>query len=145
MTLHVTQCWLWRWLLFSLKVVSNPLQHHGMQHGSLPCPSVSPGVCSDSCPLRWRSYLTISSSEVAILWPPDAKRQLLGKDPDAGKDWEQEEKGMTEDEAKYVSTAVHIPALKISMHLSAVWPVFLILVGLCAQHRLEAPVLASYH
>ena len=33
-----------------------------------------------------------------ILWPPDVKGQLTGKDPDAGKDWGQEEKGMTEDE-----------------------------------------------
>ena len=33
-----------------------------------------------------------------ILWPPEAKSQLIGKDPDAGKDWGQEEKGMTEDE-----------------------------------------------
>ena len=32
-----------------------------------------------------------------ILWPPDVKSQLTGKDPDAGKDWGQEEKGMTED------------------------------------------------
>ena len=34
----------------------------------------------------------------AILWPPDAKNGLIGKDPDIGKDWKQEEKGMTEDE-----------------------------------------------
>ena len=33
-----------------------------------------------------------------ILWPPDAKNWLIEKDPDAGKDWEQEEKGMTEDD-----------------------------------------------
>ena len=33
-----------------------------------------------------------------ILWPPDAKSWLIWKDPDAGKDWRQEEKGMTEDE-----------------------------------------------
>ena len=33
-----------------------------------------------------------------ILWPPDAKSWFTGKDPDAGKDWEQEEKGETEDE-----------------------------------------------
>ena len=33
-----------------------------------------------------------------ILWLPDAKNRLIGKDPDAGKDWRQEEKGMTEDE-----------------------------------------------
>ena len=33
-----------------------------------------------------------------ILWPPDAKSWLIGKDPDVGKDWRQDEKGMTEDE-----------------------------------------------
>ena len=37
-------------------------------------------------------------AETPILWPPDAKRWLIGKDPDAGKDWRWEEKGMTEDE-----------------------------------------------
>ena len=37
-------------------------------------------------------------AETLILWPPDAKSWLTGKDPDAGKDWGQEEKGMTEDE-----------------------------------------------
>ena len=37
-------------------------------------------------------------TEASILWPPDAKRQLIGKDPDVGKDWRQQEKGMTEDE-----------------------------------------------
>ena len=36
--------------------------------------------------------------EARILWSPDAKNWLIGKDPDAGKDWRQEEKGMTEDE-----------------------------------------------
>ena len=36
--------------------------------------------------------------ETTILWPPDGKSWLLWKDPDAGKDWGQEEKGMTEDE-----------------------------------------------
>ena len=33
-----------------------------------------------------------------ILWPPDAKSQLIGKDPDAEKDWKQKEKGVAEDE-----------------------------------------------
>ena len=37
-------------------------------------------------------------AEAPILWPPGAKSWLIGKDPDAGKDWGQEEKGMTEDE-----------------------------------------------
>ena len=37
-------------------------------------------------------------AEAPTLWPPDVKDWLIGKDPDAGKDWRQEEKGMTEDE-----------------------------------------------
>ena len=37
-------------------------------------------------------------AETPILWPPDVKSWLIWKDPDAGKDWRQEEKGMTEDE-----------------------------------------------
>ena len=37
-------------------------------------------------------------AETPILWPPDAKSSLIGKDPDAGRDWGQEEKGTTEDE-----------------------------------------------
>ena len=39
-----------------------------------------------------------AKAETPILWPPDAKSWLIGKDPDAGKDWGQEEKGMTEHE-----------------------------------------------
>ena len=41
---------------------------------------------------------TDAEAETPILWPPDAKNWLIRKDPDAGKDWGQEEKGMTEDE-----------------------------------------------
>ena len=37
-------------------------------------------------------------AETPIHWPPDVKSQLSGKDPDAGKNWGQEEKGVTEDE-----------------------------------------------
>ena len=40
----------------------------------------------------------VSSLQTPILWPPDAKNWLIGKDLDAGKDWRQEEKGMTEEE-----------------------------------------------
>ena len=39
-----------------------------------------------------------AEAEVPILWPPDMKNQLTGKDPDAGKDWRQEEKRVAEDE-----------------------------------------------
>ena len=41
---------------------------------------------------------TEAEAEILILWPPDVKNWLIWKDPDAGKDWRQEEKGMTEDE-----------------------------------------------
>ena len=40
---------------------------------------------------------TDAEAETPKLWPPDAKSWLIGKDPDAGKDWRQAEKGMTED------------------------------------------------
>ena len=41
---------------------------------------------------------TGAEAETPILWPPDVKNWLIWKDPDAGKDWRQEEKGMIEDE-----------------------------------------------
>ena len=41
---------------------------------------------------------TDAKAEAPILWPPDEKSCLIGKDPDGGKDWGQEEKGMTENE-----------------------------------------------
>ena len=41
---------------------------------------------------------TDAEAETPILWPPHAKSWLIGKDPDAGRDWGQEEKGVTEDE-----------------------------------------------
>ena len=41
---------------------------------------------------------TDAEAEAPILWPPDAKNWLIRKDPDAGKDWRREKKGMAEDE-----------------------------------------------
>ena len=41
---------------------------------------------------------TDAEAETPILWPPDAKNWLIGKDPDTRKDWRREEKGVTEDE-----------------------------------------------
>ena len=43
----------------------------------------------------WRTDVEV---ETLILWPPHMKGWLIGKDPNAGRDWGQEEKGMTEDE-----------------------------------------------
>ena len=65
----------------------------------------SPLDCKEIQPVhhKWnRSWMFIgradAKAEAPILWPPDVKNWLTGKDPDAGKDWRQEEKGTTEDE-----------------------------------------------
>ena len=54
------------------------------------------------CPKGNQSWIFIArtdaKAETPILWPPDAKNWLIWKDPDAGKEWRWEEKGMTEDE-----------------------------------------------
>ena len=39
-----------------------------------------------------------NDAEAPVLWPPDMKSQLIGKDPNAGEDWKEEEKGVTENE-----------------------------------------------
>ena len=49
-------------LLFSRSVMSDSLKPHGLQHARLPCPSPTPGVCSNSCPLSRWCHPTISSS-----------------------------------------------------------------------------------
>ena len=43
-------------------------------------------------------FIGRTEAETPILWQPDVQRWVIGKDPDAGKDWRQEEKGTTEDE-----------------------------------------------
>ena len=65
----------------------------------------SPLDCKEIQPVHPRgnqSWMFIGGTDVEaktpILWPPDVKSWLIGKDPDAGRDWRQEEKGMTEDE-----------------------------------------------
>ena len=50
-------------LLFSHSL-SDSLGLHGLQHSSLPCPSLSPGACSNSCPLSQKWHPTISSSVI---------------------------------------------------------------------------------
>ena len=54
---------------FSRCVTSDSLWSHGLQHARLPCPSLSPGVCSDSCPLSRWCHPTISSSVTAFSCP----------------------------------------------------------------------------
>ena len=54
--------------------------------------------CTLFLSLYINKYVCLSRIYTPILWPPRAKSWLIGKDPDAGRDWGQEEKGMTEDE-----------------------------------------------
>ena len=66
--------WLWiqikctsmKWfsVQFSHSVVSDSLRPHGMQHARLPCPSPTPGACSNSCPWSWWCHPAISSSVI---------------------------------------------------------------------------------
>ena len=49
---------------FSRSVVCGPLWPRGLQHARLPCPSPTPGACSDSCPSSWWCHPTISSSVI---------------------------------------------------------------------------------
>ena len=59
-------------LLFSHSVVSDSLLPYGLQHARPPCPSLSPEVCSNSCPLSWWCYLTVSSSVVPFFSCPQS-------------------------------------------------------------------------
>ena len=61
----------------------------------------SPLDCKEIKPVNPKgnqSWVFIGRTDTPILWPPDAQSWLIRKDPDAGKDWRQEEKRMTEDE-----------------------------------------------
>ena len=59
------------WLLFfSHSVMSDSLRPHGLQHIRLPCPSLSPRVFANSCPLGWWCHPTISSSVIPFLSCP---------------------------------------------------------------------------
>ena len=82
----------------------------------------SPFDCKEMKPVHRKgnqSWIFIGrtgvEAEAPILWSPDMKRQLIGKDPDAGKDWRQEEKGVTEDEMDVIITD------SMDMSLSKLW------------------------
>ena len=78
----------WRfWTVVLLKTLESPLD----------CKEIKPVNSKGN-----KSWILIgrtdAEAEVPILWSPDMKSLLIRKDPDAGKDWEQEDKGMTGDE-----------------------------------------------
>ena len=64
---------------------------------ALDCKEIKPVNPKGNQPLKFIGR-TDAKTETPILWPPHVKSSLIGKDPDAGRDWGQEEKGMTEDE-----------------------------------------------
>ena len=59
----------WGSVHFSHSVMSNSLWLHGLQHARLPCPSPTPGACSNSYPLSWWHHSTISSCHPLLLLP----------------------------------------------------------------------------
>ena len=64
---------------------------------------MSPLDCNEIQPVNSKGnqpwiFIVRTNAEASVLWPPDVKSRLTGKDPDAGKNWRQEEKGTTEDE-----------------------------------------------
>ena len=77
----------WFWIVVLEKTLESPLD----------CKEIQPvnGKGNQSWVFIGRTDV---EAETPILWPPYSKSRLTGKDPDAGKDWRQEEKGMTEDE-----------------------------------------------
>ena len=68
--------------------MSNSKRPHGLQHARLPCPSLTPDPCSNSCP-SIHLILSCPLHTLATWW----EELTHWKDPDAGKDWSQEEKG----------------------------------------------------
>ena len=65
--------------------------------GPLVCKEIQPGHSEGDQP--WDFFgRNDAKGETPVLWPPHVKSWLIGKDPDVGRDWEQEEKGTREDE-----------------------------------------------
>ena len=63
----------------------------------LGCKEIKPVNPNGNQPWIFNWWRTDTKAEAPIIWPPDVKNQLTGKDPEAGKDWDQE-KGVTENE-----------------------------------------------
>ena len=71
------------------------LLKEGVGESPLDCKEIKP--VNSKVNQSW-IFIGRTDAEAPILWTPDAKNCLIGKDPDAGTDWRQEEKGITEDE-----------------------------------------------
>ena len=86
----VTKNW-WFWTVVLEKTLESPLDYKAIKLVS---------------PKGNQSWIFIggTEAEAPILWPPDGNSQLIRKDPDAGKDWRQKEKGTAEDEMVVMSS-----------------------------------------
>ena len=78
-------------------------EYQKMDAFELWCWGESPLDCKEIQPVHHKGdqswvFIAMTDDEAETLWPPHAKRWLTGKDPDAGRDWGQEENGTTEDE-----------------------------------------------
>ena len=87
-TIKKAECWNWcLWTVVLKKTLEGPLDNSELKPVNLK--GNQPWLFIER---------TDAEAEAPILRPPDVKSRLIGKDPDAGKDWRQEEKGMTVDE-----------------------------------------------
>ena len=97
MCMHM--CHPWDWLCFIFVVFYS-------QPSVLPSNTLfSPLDCKEIKPVHPKGNQSLrTDAETSRLWPPEVKNWLIGKDPDAGEDWRQEEKGMTEDEMVWMAS-----------------------------------------
>ena len=70
-------CSIFYLLLFSCSFVSDFLWPYGLQHARLPCPSLSPGACSNSCPLSWWCHPTLSSCHPFLLLFSEVRESIV--------------------------------------------------------------------
>ena len=90
------------WAVVLKKTLENPLD----------CKEIKPVISKGNQP--WIFFgRTGAEAETPILWPRDSRSWLIGKDPDAGKDWGQEEKGMTENEAVGITNSMDMSLSKL--------------------------------
>ena len=93
--------------------MSYSLQAYGLQHTRLPCPSPSPGVCSNSYPLAWHP------TPVLLPGKPHGWKSLVGCNP-----WSRQESDTTE--VTYSSSSMSIELVMLSNHLILCYPLLLL-------------------
>ena len=92
-----TYCWSLAWRILSITLLVREMSATVTLESPLDCKEIQPVHPKGDQP--WVLIgRTDAEAETPIFWPPHVKNWLIGKDPDAGRDWGQEEKGMTEDE-----------------------------------------------